>query len=119
MLWQCAAVKLPNADKAVVERDKIADYLLNAAHPDNGGKAAFFEELGFRRSESKTLAKALQKLARQAEITKSATSPHGEKYVIVGQVESPTGKAANVRTIWIVDKGRDMARLVTAYPHKV
>ncbi len=117
--WQCAAVKLPNADKAVVERDKVADYLLNAAHPDNGGKAAFFEGLGFRRSESETLVKALKKLARRAEITESATSPHGEKYVIVGQVESPTGKAANVQTIWIVDKGWDVARLVTAYPHKV
>jgi uncharacterized protein DUF6883 len=50
---------------------------------------------------------------------KAATSPHGKKYVIVGQVESPTGKAANVQTIWIVDKGWDVARLVTAYPHKV
>ena len=46
--WQIAEVNLPNAHKAIVERDKIADYLLNAAHPDNGGKAAFFESLGFR-----------------------------------------------------------------------
>ena len=98
VLWQCPAVKLPNADKAVVERDKVAGYLLNAAHPDNGGKAAFFEGLGFRRSEPEILTKALRKLACQTEITESATSPHGEKYVIVGQVESPTGKAADVQT---------------------
>ncbi len=32
-------MKLPNAAQAVVTRGKIADYLLNAAHPDNGGKA--------------------------------------------------------------------------------
>ena len=32
-------MKLPNAENAVVEREKIADYLLNPAHPDNGGKA--------------------------------------------------------------------------------
>jgi hypothetical protein len=102
-------------------RDKIADYLLNAAHPDNGGKAAFFEKLGVHRSEPETLAKALQKLASQAEITESAASPHGEKYVIVGQVEAPTGKAANVQTAkaFGVNKGWDVARLVTAYPHKV
>src|SRR5213592_1322 len=75
-LWQCAAVKLPNAEKAVVEREKVANYLLNAAHPDNGGKAAFFEELGFRRADPETLAKALQKLAHQAEVTRTATSPH-------------------------------------------
>jgi len=110
-------VKLANADKAVVERDKVANYLLNAAHPDNGGKAAFFEGIGFHRAESETLAKALQELARHAEVTQTATSPHGQKYVIVGKIKSPIGKAADVQTIWIVDKGWDVSRLVTAYPH--
>ncbi len=118
VLWQCAAVKLPNAEKAIVEREKVGDYLLNAAHPDNGGKAAFFEELGFRHAEPETLVTALQELVRQAEVTQTATSPHGQKYVIVGQIKSPVGKSANVQTIWIVDKGWDVARLVTAYPHK-
>ena len=111
-------MRLPNAEKAVVERDKLVDYLLNAAHPDNGGKAAFFEGLGFCRAEPETLAKALRELARQAEVTRIATSPHGRKYVIVGQIKSPIGKAADVQTIWIVDKGRNVARLVTAYPRK-
>ena len=111
-------MKLPNADKLVVEREKIADYLLNPAHPDNGGKAAFFEELGFRRAEWQTLARALQTLADQTEVTQSLKSPHGQKYVIVGRIESPTGKSARVQTIWIVDKGLEAARLVTAYPRK-
>jgi hypothetical protein len=59
-LWQCAAVKLPNAEKAIVELEKLSDYLLNAAHPDNGGKAAFFEGLGFRHAEPETLATAFE-----------------------------------------------------------
>jgi hypothetical protein len=42
----------------------------------------------------------------------------GTKYVIVGQIESPVGKPVTVKTIWIVDKGLDVARLVTAYPRK-
>ncbi|MDA1276056.1 MAG: hypothetical protein O2960_18725 [Verrucomicrobia bacterium] len=33
-------MKLPNAPQSLVSKEKIADYLLNAAHPDNGGKAA-------------------------------------------------------------------------------
>ncbi len=41
-------MKLPNAHLAVVEQEKICGYLLNAAHPDNGGKAAFFAGLGFQ-----------------------------------------------------------------------
>ena len=36
-------MKLPNAKKAVVKRAKIIDYLLDSKHPDNGGKAEFFE----------------------------------------------------------------------------
>ena len=42
-------MKLPNADNTLVERDKIVSYLLNASHPDKGGKAQFFEGLGFQR----------------------------------------------------------------------
>jgi len=53
VVWQCAAVKLPNPEKAVVERGKVVDYLLNSAHPDNGGKAAFFEGLGFDNKNGK------------------------------------------------------------------
>jgi hypothetical protein len=90
-------VKLPNAEKARVERNKIVDYLLNPVHPDNSGKAAFFEGLGFRRDEWKSLAKSLQELAARTEITNATVSPHGRKYLIVGQIESPSGKAAAVQ----------------------
>jgi hypothetical protein len=111
-------MKLPNPDKLVIEREKVADYLLNPAHPDNGGKAAFFEKLGFRRQEWETLAAALRTLGQTAEVASTAVSPHGGKYVIVGRIESPIGKPVAVQTIWIVDRGLDVARLVTAYPHK-
>jgi hypothetical protein len=111
-------MKLLNANKAVAEREKIADYLLNPAHPDNGGKAEFFEKLGFRRNEWETLASAFLALARKAEVARCLKSPHGQKYVIVGRIESPGGKSPLMQTIWIVDSGLDVARLVTAYPHK-
>lgn len=111
-------MKLPNAEKAVIEREKIVEYLLNAKHPDNGGKAQFFESLGFRRSEWKTLAAAFRALASKSPVAQSTKSPHGQKYVIVGRLESPVGKSPKVQTIWIVDSGTETARLVTAYPHE-
>ncbi len=40
-------MNLPNAHLVIVDREKIKDYLLNPAHPDNGGKARFFLGLGF------------------------------------------------------------------------
>ena len=111
-------MKLPNADKAVVEREKVQDYLLDSVHPDNGGKAQFFERLGFRQSEWKILADAFLAFAHKAEVTHSMKSPHGQKYVIVGRIKSPNGKTASVQTIWIMDKSLNVARLVTAYPRK-
>jgi len=110
-------MKLPNSDKAVVERGKIVDYLLNPSHPDNGGKAEFFEKLGFESKEWEVLTVALRTLARTVVVARAAESPHGRKYVIVGSIDSPNGKAARVQTIWIVDRGLDVARLATAYPH--
>jgi hypothetical protein len=111
-------MKLPNANKAVVDREKIVDYLLNPAHPDNGGKAEFFTLHGFHRERWEVLSAALKALAVESEVTIASESPHGKKYVIAGRIESPGGKSPMVQTIWIVDKNQDAARLVTAYPRK-
>lgn len=111
-------MKLPNADLAVVPERKLTDYLLNPAHPDNGGKADFFAKLGFRRSEWESFAVALRTLAKTSPVSRQTESPHGRKYVIVGAIETPDGKSAMVQTIWIVDSGLDVPRLVTAYPHQ-
>ena len=46
---------LRNAHLALVERHKVLEYLLNAAHPDNGGKAQFFKSLGFIRENAELL----------------------------------------------------------------
>ena len=111
-------MKLPGADKAIVSREKIVDYLLNAAHPDNGGKAEVFAQLGFRHDQWEALAAALRNLAASGEVTRAAESPHGGKHIIVGRIQSPSGKTPLVQSIWIVDKGADAVRLVTVYPHK-
>ena len=111
-------MKLPNAERAVIEREKIADYLLNAAHPDNGGKAAFFLALGYNRDDWPSLAAALRRLAVATKVAKSLETAHGIKYVLDGDMETPSGKRTVVRTIWIVDRGLDRPRLVTAYPRE-
>src|SRR5665213_2117189 len=108
-------MKLSNAQSAAIRREKVMDYLLNPAHPDNGGKAEFFTQVGFRREQWEILATALKDLASNGEVTNATDSPHGKKYVIVGRMQSPGGKTPLVRSIWIVDKGLDAARLVTAY----
>jgi len=115
---QCPVVQLRNAHLAVVERDKRLEYLLNAAHPDNGGKAQFFESLGFTAENPELLAGALHAVAQTGEVVEMVESTHGEKYVVDGRVSSQTEKSRQrmVRTVWIIDRGSDAPRLVTAYP---
>ena len=110
-------MRIPNADAAVVERRKVTGYLLNAAHPDNGGKAAFFAALGFEVASADRLIDALLTVAR-GEITEQAGSPHGDKYVVDGVLSSPSGKRGLIRTVWIVERGKTTPRLVTAYPRE-
>ena len=111
-------MKLPNAHLAVVDQNKITAYLLNPAHPDNGGKAPFFLALGFRSDDWQALAAALRKLAGEIPVAKKMESPHGLKYILDGKIETPGGRSPTVRTIWIVDQGLEIPRLVTAYPSK-
>jgi hypothetical protein len=108
---------LPNAHRAFVEREKIVAYLLNATHPDNGGKAPFFRSLGFDANDWSRFAAALRRLALTGVVSRRLDSTHGTKYVIDGRLEGSGASAHLVRTVWIVEHGQDAARLVTAFPH--
>jgi hypothetical protein len=109
---------LPNAESALVEQRKITEYLLNREHPDNGGKADFFIDLGFSVEDWENLADALRSLASNYAAIQSMESSHGKKYIVDGEIVSLIGKTPVVRTVWIVDRGQTIARLVTAYPHE-
>ena len=61
----------------MVQREKISDYLLNAAHPDNNGKAEFFETFGFHLDDWETLAKAMRQMALSGEVITSLETAHG------------------------------------------
>ena len=90
----------------------------NEAHPDNGGKARFFMSLGFSREDPERLMRALREVAEHGDVAKSAESAHGEKYVVDGWLSAHTqeSRQRSVRTVWIIDRGENAPRLVTAYP---
>ena len=109
-------MKVPNAERAVVDRSKLVDYLLNSAHPDNAGKAAFFQRLGFTLYNWPEMAKALQNVGRNFDASETLENKHGIKYVVGGMLNGVNGRIAPVRSIWIIDCGDSVPRLVTAYP---
>jgi len=40
----------------------------------------------------------------------------GQKYVVPGTIQGPTGRVAPLVVVWIVLNGEDFPRFVTAYP---
>jgi hypothetical protein len=111
-------VRLPNADRAIIDRTKVVEYLLNPHHPDNGGKAQFFESLGFNVGTAEALIESLRSVAQTGEVVGQSESIHGRKYLADGVLPSYAGGTGPgfVRTVWIIDQGADAPRLVTAYP---
>lgn len=114
------AVPLRNAHLAIVDRRKVVEYLLNPAHPRNFGKAKFFEALGFSVDTPEHFIEALRRIAATGAVVARAESVHGEKHVVDGLLSLHTEEGVSwmVRTVWIIERGRDAPRLVTAYPRE-
>ncbi len=112
-------MKLPNAQLAFAEREKIVDYLLNPMHRYGASKARFFARFGFQAQEWERLAAALLEHGRRDEVSKAKETGFGPRYEVEGEVTAPDGRRPRVRTVWQVDKGTVAPRLITAYPLEV
>lgn len=109
-------MKLPNADQAHVDRWKITEYLLSATHPDGASKAKFFLRFGFHLENWEILGVALRKHAVKCAVVKTVESAFGTRYTVEGALETPDGRNPRLRTVWLVEKGSAVPRLITAYP---
>lgn len=109
-------MKLPHADQARVEQEKITEYLLSPSHPDGSNKAEFFLQFGFRLENWEVLREALRTHGARHQVVKTVESAYGTRYAVDGTLESPDGRNPLVRTVWLVEKGSSTPRLITAYP---
>lgn len=109
-------MKLPNASKVTIPKEKLIDYILSETHSTGKSKAKFFRKIGFIETNVKLFEKALRKIAKSEEVKKEIISEYGTKYILDGKIDSPSGKAVEVRTIWIIEKGQNRPRFVTVYP---
>src|SRR6202011_2842242 len=107
---------LPRAEHAVADAAKIRDYLLSPEHPVGRFKAAFFGGLGYARSDWTRLQMDLLEVGRSGATTAGQPSPFGQKYEVRGTIRGPSGRRAEVATVWIVLAGEDLPRFVTAFP---
>ena len=109
-------MKLPNAAGAFIALRKVTHYLLAETHTAGRSKAIFFRQLGFNPHQPEELVRALLELAQEGSVTTVTENPYGTKYVVDGWLHTPLGRRAWVRTVWIIEHGEEIPRLVTPYP---
>ena len=111
-------MRLPNAEKARVEREKVTDYLLSKANPRGRRKADFFLRFGFTVDRWQDFAAALRIQSERHAVAKVVETFHGPRYHVDGTIETPDRRNPWVRTVWQIDYGNDYPRFITAFPRK-
>ena len=111
-------MKMPAAERAVIEPAKIRNYLLSSSHPVGRFKAPFFASLGYAITNWRRLDEDLRSLAVSGNAEFGKDSPYGQKYEIRGILKGPTGRSAGVLTIWMIRFGADVPQFVTAFPEE-
>ncbi len=109
-------MKLPNSKKAIIPKEKLTDYLLSETHATGKFKARFFRNLGFDETNVDLFEKSMRKLAQSNDVKEEFSSPYGKKYVVDGEIDTPSGKPIMVRTVWIIEEGQKRPRFITIYP---
>ena len=109
-------MKLPNGDNALIPMRKVRQYLLSDVHTVGRTKSRFFRGVGYQPEEPSVLAADLASIAGNEQVSEFAHTHHGAKYVVDGNVITPSGRDVRIRTVWIVEPSSDKPRLVTAYP---
>lgn len=109
-------MKIPNAERAIVDILKLRRYCLNPGHLRGRHKARVFAAaLGITAHEADMLRAALLDAALSSDgAVPGEKDRFGQRYVIDFEIVG-VDRRATVRSCWIVRSGEDFPRLMTCY----
>src|ERR671925_90361 len=108
--------KLPEAHRAVVDREKLLDYVLSPDHEHGRHKArVFLSALGIDRDNWAYLREQIVTGMVDAEVSEVRTGRYGLRYSVPILIEGLNGQTHEVITGWIVEQEGAAPRLTTAY----
>ncbi len=108
-------MKLPNADHALIEPEKLHDYLLSSTHPIGRFKSSFFTKLGYSKEQWPHLEADLLQLAATGEADPGQITEYGQKYEVRGIMKGSSGRVEEIISVWIILTGENIPRFVTAF----
>lgn len=107
---------LTNAEKAVIDPNKLISYALNPDHPIGGNKARVFESaLGYNQSNVGDLITKVQAGAVSNPAVILTADKFGQRMAVDMPITGVNGNSAIVRTGWIYDAGSSVPRLTTIF----
>jgi hypothetical protein len=109
-------LRLPNFENAVIDPEKLRDYLLSPSHPVGRFKATFFSSLGYTQENWTQLEADFrhQHLTRDALLRQETR--YGTKYEIRARIKGPAGRTAQLVSVWIILVDENLPRFITAHP---
>lgn len=108
--------KLPQAHRAVVEAEKLRDYVLSREHEHGRHKARVFgSALGIDRDNWEYLRDQIVSGVGDAEVTEVRSGRYGLRYSVPMLIEGLNGQTHEIITGWIVEEEGRPPRLTTAY----
>ena len=108
-------MKIPNADKAVVDIAKLPRLLPSAEHLRGRHKARVFAaSLGLTADNADELQAALLRAVIAEEAMATDQDEYGQRYVVDFTMNGP-GRDVRIRSSWIVRAGEDYPRLTSRY----
>jgi filamentous hemagglutinin len=108
--------RLPNAEKAIIEDEKIRDYILSPTHPVGQFKAAVFRKLGYSYENWEEFEQDLKKFILSYDAQEIEVTRFGRKFIVEGSLAGPSGRTMQIITVWVILKSESIPRFVTAYP---
>jgi hypothetical protein len=108
--------RIPNYERAVIEPQKLKDYILSASHPIGRFKEALFRQMGYMQESWELLAEDVRKQHLSQDAVLVEKTKYGSKYVITGNIRGPNGKIVRLKSLWIILEGEDFPRFITIYP---
>jgi hypothetical protein len=109
-------MRVPHADRAVVELSKLRDYCLNPLHDEGKHKARLFAAaLGMTAADAEALRTHLLRAVQVADAQAGRQDVYGQRYTVDFLLEWDSRQAL-IRSGWILEHGSDVPRLTTCFP---
>lgn len=112
-------MRLPNAERAILEVAKLRDYCLNPDHPKGKHKArVFLSALGIDKSDAEQLRQIILKSVLTADAIEEEPTAFGRRFVVDFQLSwtrELVTRSVIVRTTWIIRAEEDFPRLTTCF----